>query len=149
MSIESDLSSIAKSLELIASVLSKKSEGSAIPLNVAMNPPLEVPVFVPPSAPVVAVPNVQPAPIQPAPVTVTTSPVVPAPAIPATASPSSGVTTPAELVSFVMAAYKELGPIKGAKIQEVLNSIGVKNINEVPADKYDTVVAGVNALKAA
>ena len=148
MSIESDLSSIAKSIELIASVLSKKSEPVAIPVPAVVHAPIEVPVFVP-AAPVAAVPNVQPAPTQPAPVTVTTTPAVPAPAAPVTASPSSGVSSTAELVAFVMAAYKELGPIKGAKIQEVLTSIGVKNINEVPADKYDTVVAGVNALKAA
>ena len=53
----------------------------------------------------------------------------------------------AELTAFVMDTYKSLGPIKGAKIQEVLNSVGAKNINEVKPEMYAAVKAGVEALK--
>ena len=48
---------------------------------------------------------------------------------------------------FVMDSYKALGPIKGAKIQDVLNSVGVKNINEVKPEHYAAIKAGVEALK--
>jgi uncharacterized protein YpuA (DUF1002 family) len=46
-----------------------------------------------------------------------------------------------------MDTYKSLGPIKGAKIQEVLNGVGVKNINEVKPEMYAAVKAGIEALK--
>jgi len=93
--------------------------------------------------------NVTPAPTPVAPVTVTpTAPVAPVFAVPATASPSDGpFANQAELTAFVMDTYKSLGPIKGAKIQEVLNSVGAKNINEVKPEMYAAVKAGVEALK--
>ena len=77
---------------------------------------------------------------------VTVAPVV---AAPAAVSPSSApvFATQAELTAFVMDSYKALGPIKGAKIQEVLNGVGVKNINEVKPEMYASVKAGIEALK--
>ena len=53
----------------------------------------------------------------------------------------------AALMTFVMDNYKALGPIKGAKIQDVLTSVGVKNINEVKPEHYAAIKAGVEALK--
>ena len=104
------------------------------------------------AAPVAApIPNVQPAPTPVATVMVTpvvTQVAAPVFAVPATASPSSAVfATQAELTAFVMDSYKALGPIKGAKIQEVLNGVGVKNINEVKPEMYAAVKAGIEALK--
>jgi len=95
-------------------------------------------------------PPVQPAPTPVVPVTVTpTVAVAPVFATPAAVSPFSAVfANQAELTAFVMDTYKSLGPIKGAKIQEVLNSVGAKNINEVKPEMYAAVKAGVEALKA-
>jgi len=91
---------------------------------------------------------VQPAPIPVVPVTVTPV-VVAAPVVTATASPSSPVfANQAELTAFVMDTYKALGPIKGAGIQQVLNSVGAKNINECKPEHYAAIKAGVEALKA-
>lgn len=94
---------------------------------------------------VVEVPNVQPAPIPVDPATVTPTPVVSAPVTPVAASPSNGMTK-TEINEFTMKKYKELGPIKGAAIQEVLDSLGCKNINNLTPDQYAAFVAGVEAL---
>ena len=48
----------------------------------------------------------------------------------------------------MMGVYKELGPEKGAKIQDILLSVGCKAVNEVTADKYAAIWAGIQALKA-
>ena len=141
MTIENNLASIAKSLEIIASVLST-------PKSVSVEQVTKAEIV---AAPIASqpLPNVQPAPIPVAPVMVTpvVSPVA-APVTPAAVSPSSApFADHAALMTFVMSSYKDLGPIKGAKIQEVLNSVGVKNINEVKPEMYAAVKTGVEALK--
>jgi len=141
MTIENNLASIAKSLEIIASVLST-------PKTVSVEQPAQIAIV---AAPIASqpLPNVQPAPtpVAPAMVTPVVSPVV-APVTPAVVSPSDApFADHAALMTFVMDSYKALGPIKGAKIQDVLNSVGVKNINEVKPEHYATIKAGVEALK--
>ena len=81
-----------------------------------------------------------PAPVMPAPPTF----VAPAPAAPQPTVPFSDAKG---LITYVMGAYQVLGPEKGAAIQGVLTSIGVANINDVPADKYAILYAGIEALK--
>ena len=141
MTIENNLASIAKSLEIIASVLST-------PKTVSVEQPAQIAIVAAPIANQ-PLPNVQPAPtpVAPAMVTPVVSPVV-APVTPAVASPSDApFADHAALMTFVMDSYKALGPIKGAKIQDVLNSVGVKNINEVKPEHYAAIKAGVEALK--
>lgn len=112
----------------------------AAPVKEAKKPvEVEIPVLVPPKAeivaptlPVVAAPTVP---------TVTLAPVV--------ASPSDCPIKDAKsLMDYVMGAYKALGPQKGAAIQGVLNSIGCQAINEVRADQYAALFAGIEGLKA-
>ena len=106
---------------------------------VAAKKPVEVdiPVLVPTKveAPVVAAPI--PAVII-APVVVPAAPVATCP-----------ITNGKELMDFVMSAFKAMGPEKGARIQEVLQSIGCAAINEVRPDQYAALHAGIEALKAA
>ena len=87
----------------------------------------------------------QAAPAMPAPPTFAppafTAPV--APAAPAGAPFSDG----AGLIAYVMAAYKEMGPAKGANIQGVLTSLGYQNINDVKPEHYAALYQGVEALK--
>lgn len=134
MTIEANLASIAKSLETIAAAMSQRSVTTVAPVAAPA-----VPVAAP--TPVVTVPNVQPAPS-------ITPPVTPSVSFdaPVQASPSSVFADHNAFVSFIMDTYKTLGPIKGAKIQDVLASVGVKNINDVRAEMYATVKAGVEAL---
>lgn len=142
MTIEANLASIAKSLEIIAAIVQNR--------NVIEPVPAAAPVAAAPAV----VPNVQPAPIPVAPVTVTpvaavvTTPVA-AVAAPAAVSPSDAVfANHTAFVEFVMNSYKTLGPIKGAKIQDVLTASGVKNINDVQASMYAAVKSGIEALLA-
>lgn len=46
-----------------------------------------------------------------------------------------------------MAAYKEMGPQKGALIQQVLTTLGYSNINDVKPEHYGHLFQGVEALK--
>lgn len=148
MSLENNLASIAKSLEIIATALTQKN-ANPTPIT-APAQPVSVPVAAVP-APVVAAP-VMPAlpvftpavPTPTAPVMVTPVPVAVAAPTPAVASPFSDKNA---MMDFVMTSYRALGAEKGAKIQDVLTSIGYKNINDVPVEKWADLKAGVEALK--
>lgn len=119
----------------------------------------------PAPAPVKTVAPAAPTPVAPVP-----APVVSAAPAPVAASPSNGMppppfpTAPAPvaapatpvpfsnhqgMVTWVMDAYKALGPTKGARIQECFEACGTKNINDVKPEMYSKLVAGIEALKAA
>jgi hypothetical protein len=68
-----------------------------------------------------------------------------APAAPV--APTVPFSDPKGLMDYVMATYKALGPAKGAQIQQVLAGLGVGTINEVKADQYAALYAGIEALK--
>jgi hypothetical protein len=100
-----------------------------------------------PVAPTAPVGNVQPAPTPTVPVMAT--PAAPAAPVPATASPSNcPITDQPSLVAYVMASYKEMGPVKGNQIQGVLAALGITNINEAKPEQYAAIHSGVEALKA-
>lgn len=70
-----------------------------------------------------------------------------APAAPAAASPSKAPFTDQRgLVTYTMGKYKALGQEKGARIQDVLKSLGISNINEVPVEKYQAFYDAVEQL---
>jgi len=89
------------------------------------------------------------APAMPAPPTFApptfTAPVAPA----APVAPGAPFTDGQGLIAYVMAAYKEMGPAKGANIQGVLTSLGYQNINDVKPEHYGNLYQGVEALKKA
>ena len=112
-----------------------------------------------PTAPVEAPQAPAPAPAPAAPVPVAEAP-APAPAMPAPpsfAAPAAPAPVPTGapfsdgkgLIDYVMGAYKELGPQKGAQIQNVLTDLGYQNINDVKPEHYGQLHAGVEALKGA
>ena len=150
MTIENNLASIAKSLELIAVALTAKN-ANPTPITAPAQPvPVPVPVVAVP-APVVAAP-VMPAlpvftpaaPTPTAPVMAIPTPVAVAAPTPVSASPFSDKNA---MMDFVMTSYRALGAEKGAKIQDVLTAIGYKNINDVPVEKWADLKTGVEALK--
>ena len=130
MSIENNLASIAASLATIAEVL-KRDRTTDTPA---------APVAVP--APVAA------APVVAAPAPVTAPVAAPVAAAPVQAAPACPITDQASLVAYVMASYKEMGPVKGNQIQGVLAALGITNINEATAAHYPAIYSGVEALKA-
>ena len=134
MSIENNLASIAASLATIAEALKSHTPNDTRQA---------------------ATPVAVPAPVAAAPVTIATNPfAAPAPAPstvveePLQAAPACPITDQASLVAYVMASYKEMGPVKGNQIQGVLAALGITNINEATAAHYPAIYAGVEALKA-
>lgn len=87
-----------------------------------------------------------------APVAAPAMPTLPTFAAPAPA-PAAPVATGAPfadgpgLIAYVMGAYKEMGPTKGAQIQSVLTSLNYANINDVKPEHYGHLFQGVEALK--
>ena len=142
-----------------------KTEAPAAPVNTvpAAEAPVTVPVAVvapvvaPAPAPVVTSTGMPPAPFPtqpvaqvPAPIPAAPAPVqtVSAPPAPVAVSPSNAPFSDHKaLLAYVMDAYKALGP-QGMRIQEVLNSLGTKNINDVKPEMYGQLYVGVEALKA-
>ena len=51
------------------------------------------------------------------------------------------------MISYVMEAYKELGPERGSQIQAVLGNLGYANINDVKAEDFGKLYSGIEALK--
>lgn len=142
MTIENNLASIAKSLELIASALTAKTANPT---------PVVAPAQTVTSAPMVIVdpvPVVIPAAVMPpTPVFTEAVPVAtPAPAPVVSTGPATFASKQA-MTDFVISSYKALGPEKGAKIQQVLESLGFKNINDVPEAQWGALKAGIEALK--
>ncbi len=88
------------------------------------------------------------APAMPAPPTFA-PPAFAAPAPAAPVLPSAPFTDGAGLIAYVMGAYKEMGPVKGANIQGVLTSLNYQNINDVKPEHYGSLHQGVEALKKA
>ncbi len=84
------------------------------------------------------------APAMPAPPTFA-PPAFTAPAAPVAAA--APFTDGAGLIAYVMGAYKEMGPAKGANIQGVLTSLNYQNINDVKPEHYPALYQGVEALK--
>lgn len=90
---------------------------------------------------------------QAAPAPVATAPVMPAPPTFAPAAPvqaaSAGVpfNDGKSLIEYVMARYKQLGPEKGAQIQNVLTGLGYQNINDIRPEHYAQFHAGVEGIQ--
>ena len=143
MSLENNLASIAKSLELIAAALTQKN-ANPTPIT-APAQPVSVPVAAVP-APVVAVSVMLVLLVFQAFVPVVTP--VPAPVVaPVQAPTPSPFADKNAMMDFVMTSYRALGAEKGAKIQDVLTTIGYKNINDVPVEKWADLKAGIEGLK--
>ena len=158
MTIENNLTSIAKSLELIAAALTNKAVNPtpvavSVPVTaapVAVATPVVAPAQV--AAPASVVPNVMPAaPVfqAPAPAPTPTAPVTatPAPAVNAVPAIAAAFPSKQDMMDFVISSYKALGPEKGSMIQGVLESMGYKNINDVPDTQWGQLKAGIEGLK--
>ena len=166
MSLENNLASIAKSLELIAAALTAKN-ANPTPITAPITTPITAPITAPtpitaPAQPVSVPVAAVPAPVVAAPVMPTlpvftpaaptpTAPVMAIPTPVAVAAPTPAVASPFSdknaMMDFVMTSYRALGAEKGAKIQDVLTTIGYKNINDVPVEKWADLKAGIEGLK--
>lgn len=135
MSLEAKIEDLTAAIHALVAAMSKRNDA-----------PAAAPVV----APVAVAPVAAPVPTPPAPVV--EPPAMPAPpvfaAVPVAAPAASApFSDPKGLIGYVMEAYKTLGPAKGAQIQQVLVSLGYQNINDVKAEHYGALFAGVEALK--
>lgn len=141
MSLESKIETLSVLIGELIKTLDKNAT-----LSVAAPAPVApAPVAAPAPEPVA------PAPVAPAPVApVATAPVMPPPPVftSAPAAPSAlPFTDGASLVSYVMGVYRQIGPAKGAGIQNVLTSLGAVNLTDVKPEQYAAFYAGIEALK--
>ena len=130
MSIEKHLSDLTAAVTALTAALNQRAGATTVaqaPAPVAAAPQFTAPA---------------PAPTMPA---LPTFAAAPAPAAPvAQAAPFADGPG---LIAYVMGAYKEMGPTKGAQIQGVLTTLGYQNINDVKPEHYGSLYQGVEALK--
>ena len=141
MSIEKTIADLTAAVQNLTLALTQGK--SALPNTGAINTATVSAPAAAPQAPQMPAPPVfqAPAPAAPPPMFQ-----APAPAA-APAGPAAPFTDGAGLIAYVMAAYKEMGPTKGAGIQGVLTQLGYQNINDVKPEHYGALFQGVEALK--
>jgi len=131
MSIEKHLSDLTAAVIALTAALNQRAGATTVPQAAA------------PAAQQFAAPVATPAPAP-------TMPALPTFAAPAPAAPVAPAAPFADgpgLIAYVMGAYKEMGPTKGAQIQGVLTQLGYQNINDVKPEHYGSLYQGVEALK--
>ena len=132
MSIEKTISDLTTAVNALTAALNQRAGAPTVPQATA------------PVAQQIAAPQQQaPAAQMPALPSFATAPT------PAAAAPVQGApfTDGPGLIQYVMGAYKEMGPTKGAQIQGVLTQLGYNNINDVKPEHYGSLYQGVEALK--
>lgn len=130
MSIEQKISELTAAVTALTAALNQRAGATTVPQAPA--PVAAAPQFTAPA----------PAPTMPA---LPTFAAAPAPAAPVTqAAPFADGPG---LIAYVMGAYKDMGPTKGAQIQGVLTQLGYQNINDVKPEHYGSLYQGVEALK--
>ena len=119
----------------VAEIASPAPAPTPAPAPVAMSAPAPAPTPAPAPAP--------------APVAMPAPPMFAAPA-PAPATVAAAPFTDVKgMIDYVMGVYRELGPQKGAQIQNVLTGLGYQNINDVTPEHYSALFQGVEQLKVA
>lgn len=68
-------------------------------------------------------------------------------AAPAVQAPMAPFSTQQELFNYTGAAYQAMGPEKGGKIQGILQTMGLTNLNDVKPEQYGNFYALVEQLK--
>ncbi len=129
MNLEKTISDLTTAVNALTAALNQRAGGAGAPIVQQA------------TAPVAATPA--PAPTMP---TLPTF-AAPGPATPTPVSQGAPFTDGAGLIAYVMGAYKEMGPTKGALIQGVLTQLGYNNINDVKPEHYGSLFQGVEALK--
>ena len=135
MSIEKTISDLTTAINALTAALNQRAGGAGAPI---------VPQAAAPVAQQFA-PTVAPAPT--AMPTLPTFAAAPAQQQAVVSQPNAPFTDGAGLIAYVMGAYKEMGPTKGALIQGVLTGLGYQNINDVKPEHYGSLYQGVEALK--
>lgn len=129
MSIEKTISDLTAAVTALTVALNQRAGATTVPQAAA------------PVAQQFAAPVAAPAPAMP------TLPTFAAPAPAAPVAQAAPFADGPGLIAYVMGAYKEMGPTKGAQIQGVLTQLGYQTINDVKPEHYGSLFQGVEALK--
>lgn len=135
MSLEKRIQELTEAVLKLTEVMSKTSVPQPPPAAVAVEPE---PVFTPEVKTVDPVEN-KPTVVMPP----TPSFAAPAPV----EAPSCPFTDSKGLIEYLMNTYKEIGPSKGAAIQNILNQLGYQHVNDVKPEHYGALFLGVEKLK--
>lgn len=127
MSLELKIEALTASVNQLIAVMSATQQ-SAPAVPVVQAPPVAAPVAAAPVMP--ALPTFAPAPAP-----------APSPLMPAPFNNAQGV------MGYTMGAYKAMGPEKGNKIQGILQSMGVQNLNDLKPEQYASFYQAVEQLK--
>lgn len=139
MSLEAKIEALTASVNQLIAVMSAAQQSA--PSQPVTQPQVVNPAPIPVAAPVAQAPVA--APVMPA--LPTFAPTAPAPvAAPVTAAPFQN---PPQVMDYTMAAYKAMGPEKGNKIQGILQSMGVQNLNDLKPEQYGAFYQAVEQLK--
>lgn len=145
MSLEAKIEALTASVNQLIAVMSAAQQSA--PVAPVVQAPLVAPTPVAPVAAPVAVAQPAPAaasPSNPMPALPTFAP-APAPvAAPVVAAPFQN---PQQVMEYTMGAYKAMGPEKGNKIQGILQSMGVQNLNDLKPEQYTQFHQAVEQLK--
>ena len=134
MSIEKTISDLTAAVNALTAALNQRAGASTVPQAAAPVAQQFVPAVAPEPTAMPAMPAL---------------PTFAAAPAPAAAAPVQGApfTDGPGLIQYVMGAYKDMGPTKGAQIQGVLTGLGYQNINDVKPEHYGSLFQGVEALK--
>jgi hypothetical protein len=64
-----------------------------------------------------------------------------------TPEPSTAFQDADDFTDYLKTSYQDLGPTKGAKIQDIMVRHGFSNINDITSDKYDDIAKDIEELK--
>lgn len=132
MSLEAKIEALTASVNQLIAVMSAGQQ-SAPAAPVVQAPPVAAPVA--------------PAPVAAAPVMPALPTFAPAPAPVAAPVAAAPFQNPQQVMEYTMGAYKAMGPEKGNKIQGILQSMGVQNLNDLKPEQYGQFYQAVEALK--
>ena len=147
MSIEKTISDLTTAINALTTALNQRVGGAGAPIvqqaaapyaNVGAQSMQNLVAAVAPQAPTAAQAQMP---------TLPTFAAAPAQQQAVLSQPNAPFTDGAGLIAYVMGAYKEMGPTKGALIQGVLTQLGYNNINDVKPEHYGSLFQGVEALK--
>lgn len=152
--LEQKLDELVTAINALVTALNAKAAYAPAPVAAPMVAPAPAPVIPPVVAATPAVPAPAPV-VAAAPTLATAFPSNAMPAPPTFSAPAPAPVAPGVpfsdqkgLVTYVMEAYRSMGPQKGAQIQQVLINMGCGNINEVKPEQYAALYAGVETIKA-
>ena len=142
MSLEVKIEALTASVNQLIAVM------SAVQQSAPTAPVVQTPLASAPTAPVSATPtnpvqSQQMAPVMPA---LPTFAPAPAPVVAAPVS-TAPFTNAQGVMEYTMGAYKAMGPEKGNKIQGILQSMGVQNLNDLTPEQYAQFHQAVEQLK--